>query len=229
MNAKEHTRKHRLLGRALVCGFVLAALCSFFPFAAACGQLPRDVVRLHVVANSNGAEDQAVKLLVRDAVLEEAARWYQGAGSMEEASSQLCTHLQSIAGAARQVLGEQGVDYSATAQMTEMYFPTRDYGDFRLPAGRYRTLRVTLGEGAGKNWWCVVFPSRHPGGGPAHFAGGGAPGGGGRPGRPGEAQGRGAVGIPAGVAARLMVLFQPTGMWYTRYHRKGVGTCCSLS
>lgn len=158
MNAKEHTRKRRLLGRALVCGFVLAALCSFFPFAAACGQLPRDVVRLHVVANSNGAEDQAVKLLVRDAVLEEAARWYQGAGSMEEASSQLCTHLQSIAGAARQVLGEQGVDYSATAQMTEMYFPTRDYGDFRLPAGRYRTLRVTLGEGAGKNWWCVVFP-----------------------------------------------------------------------
>ena len=159
MNAKEHTRKRRLLGRALVCGFVLAALCSFFPFAAACGQLPRDVVRLHVVANSNGAEDQAVKLLVRDAVLEEAARWYQGASSMEEASSQLCTHLQSIAGAARQVLGEQGVGYSATAQMTEMYFPTRDYGDFRLPAGRYRTLRVTLGEGAGKNWWCVVFPS----------------------------------------------------------------------
>lgn len=159
MNAKEHTRKRRLLGRALVCGFVLAALCSFFPFAAACGQLPRDVVRLHVVANSNGAGDQAVKLLVRDAVLEEAARWYQGAGSMEEASSQLCTHLQSIAGAARQVLGEQGVGYSATAQMTEMYFPTRDYGDFRLPAGRYRTLRVTLGEGAGKNWWCVVFPS----------------------------------------------------------------------
>lgn len=159
MNAKEHTRKRRLLGRALVCGFVLAALCSFFPFAAACGQLPRDVVRLHVVANSNGAGDQAVKLLVRDAVLEEAARWYQGAGSMEEASSRLCTHLQSIAGAARQVLGEQGVGYSATAQMTEMYFPTRDYGDFRLPAGRYRTLRVTLGEGAGKNWWCVVFPS----------------------------------------------------------------------
>lgn len=159
MNAKEHTRKRRLLGKALVCGFVLAALCSFFPFAAACGQLPRDVVRLHVVANSNGAEDQAVKLLVRDAVLEEAARWYQGAGSMEEASSRLCTHLQSIAGAARQVLGEQGMGYSATAQMTEMYFPTRDYGDFRLPAGRYRTLRVTLGEGAGKNWWCVVFPS----------------------------------------------------------------------
>lgn len=159
MNILEHTRKRRLLGRSLVCGFVLAALCSFFPFAAACGQLPRDVVRLHVVANSNGAEDQAVKLLVRDAVLEEAARWYQGAGSMEEASSQLCTHLQSIAGAARQVLGEQGVGYSATAQMTEMYFPTRDYGDFRLPAGRYRTLRVTLGEGAGKNWWCVVFPS----------------------------------------------------------------------
>ena len=86
---------------------------------------------------------------------------------MEEASSQLCTHLQSIAGAARQVLGEQGVDYSATAQMTEMYFPHPDYGDFRLPAGRYRTLRVTLGEGAGEKLVVRGVPQpvparRHP-------------------------------------------------------------------
>ena len=158
---KESKRTHfkRLLGKALACGFVLAALASFFPFAAACGQLPQNVVRLHVVANSNSQEDQAVKLLVRDAVLEECARWYQGADSMEEASAQLCTHLQSIAGAARETLREQGAAYSAAAQVTEMYFPTRDYGDFSLPAGRYRTLRVTLGRGQGKNWWCVVFPS----------------------------------------------------------------------
>ena len=156
MNILEHTRKRRLLGKALVCGFVLAALCSFFPFAAACGQLPRDVVRLHVVANSNGAEDQAVKLLVRDAVLEEAARWYQGAGSMEEASSQLCTHLQSIAGAARQVLGEQGVGYSATAQMTEMYFPTRDYGTSACPPGGTARCGSPWGRAPGKTGgaWC---------------------------------------------------------------------------
>ena len=114
---------------------------------------------LHVVANSDSEEDQSVKLLVRDAVLEEAAKWYGGAQSMEEASSQLCTHLQSLGETARTTLAENGMEYSAKVEMTEMYFSTRDYGTFRLPAGRYRTLRVTLGEGQGKNWWCVVFPS----------------------------------------------------------------------
>ena len=154
----KHSEKFWILTITLTF-LLMIAFDSLSLFQKECREIQEDVLRLHILANSDSEEDQAVKLLVRDAVLEEAARWYQGAGSMEEASSQLCTHLQSIAGAARQVLGEQGVGYSATAQMTEMYFPTRDYGDFRLPAGRYRTLRVTLGEGAGKNWWCVVFPS----------------------------------------------------------------------
>ena len=159
MKALEHREKRNLLGKALVCGFVLAVVASFFPFAAACGGLPENVVRLHVVAHSDSGEDQAVKLKVRDAVLQEASRWYEGAQSMEEASSLLCTHLESLGEAARETLEEQGMDYSAKVQMTEMYFPTWDYGSFRLPAGRYRTLRVTLGEGKGHNWWCVVFPS----------------------------------------------------------------------
>ena len=159
MKFTEHTKQNKLLGKALVCGFVMAVIASFFPFAAACGGLPENVVRLHVVANSDSEEDQSVKLLVRDAVLEEAAKWYGGAQSMEEASSQLCTHLQSLGETARTTLAENGMEYSAKVEMTDMYFSTRDYGTFRLPAGRYRTLRVTLGEGQGKNWWCVVFPS----------------------------------------------------------------------
>lgn len=159
MKFTEHTKQNKLLGKALVCGFVMAVIASFFPFAAACGGLPENVVRLHVVANSDSEEDQSVKLLVRDAVLEEAAKWYGGAQSMEEASSQLCTHLQSLGKTARTTLAENGMEYSAKVEMTEMYFSTRDYGTFRLPAGRYRTLRVTLGEGQGKNWWCVAFPS----------------------------------------------------------------------
>ena len=159
MKFTEHTKQNKLLGKALVCGFVMAVIANFFPFAAACGGLPENVVRLHVVANSDSEEDQSVKLLVRDAVLEEAAKWYGGAQSMEEASSQLCTHLQSLGETARTTLAENGMEYSAKVEMTEMYFSTRDYGTFRLPAGRYRTLRVTLGEGQGKNWWCVVFPS----------------------------------------------------------------------
>ncbi len=148
-----------LLPRAAACGFLLSAVISLFPFAATCAQLPENVVRLHVIANSNAPEDQAVKLKVRDAVLEEAAQWYGEAGSMEEASASLCVHLESIQSAANRALRENGFPENARAQVTDRYFPTRDYEDFSLPAGKYRTLQITIGEGTGRNWWCVVFPA----------------------------------------------------------------------
>ncbi len=149
----------RALLKSLVCGFLLAFSAGFFPFAASCEGLPENVVRLHVVANSDFPADQAVKLKVRDAVLREAAKWYGDAGSMEEASAALCLHLDAIRAAADGVLRESGSPYTARAKVTDLYFPTRDYEDFSLPAGKYRTLRVTLGNGEGKNWWCVVFPA----------------------------------------------------------------------
>ena len=99
----------KLLPRALACGFVLAALGSFLPFGVASAQLPQNVLRLHVVANSDSPADQAVKLKVRDAVLEEAARWYGDAATMEEANFALCTHLESITQAANKALAESGV------------------------------------------------------------------------------------------------------------------------
>lgn len=145
--------------RAMACGFILAAVAGFFPFAASCGSLPENVVRLHVVANSDSRRDQAVKLKVRDAVLAEAAKWYGDAATMEEASAALCVHLEAIQAAADRVLLENGCPATAKVQVTDLYFPTRDYEDFSLPAGKYRTLRVTIGEGRGKNWWCVVFPA----------------------------------------------------------------------
>lgn len=151
--------KKKLLGRALACGFLLAAVGSWFPFAASCAELPQNVVRLHVVGASDSAEDQAVKLKVRDAVLAEAAKWYEKTDSMEEASAALCVHLEAIQKAGERALLENGSRDGLSVRMGEFYFPTRDYGDFSLPAGKYRTLRVTVGEGRGKNWWCVVFPS----------------------------------------------------------------------
>ena len=149
----------RTLAKALACGFLLAAGASFFPFAAASEQLPQNVLRLHVVANSNSAQDQAVKLEVRDAILEEAAQWCGDAESLEQANSAVCTHLGALREAANQALKENGLPADARAQVTDMYFPTRYYGDVALPAGTYRTLRVTIGKGGGKNWWCVVFPA----------------------------------------------------------------------
>lgn len=149
----------RLLPRAMACGFVLALLGSFFPFGAASAQLPEEVLRLHVVANSDSPEDQAVKRAVRDAVLEEAACWYGDAKTFAEANFLVCTHLEAITQAANRVLEEKGFPYAANARVTDLYFPTRDYEGFSLPAGTYRSLQVTLGEGEGQNWWCVVFPA----------------------------------------------------------------------
>ena len=122
-------------------------------------RLARKTVRLHVIANSNDEADQAVKLRVRDAVLREAEQWYGDAEDFDTAVTVLCTHLESLEAAANSVLKAENLPYCAKAEICEMYFPTRTYESFKLPAGRYRTLRISLGRAEGKNWWCVVFPA----------------------------------------------------------------------
>ncbi|RKJ41367.1 stage II sporulation protein R [Acutalibacter sp. 1XD8-33] len=149
----------RFAARVMACGFLLAASCGWLRVAAASEQLPENILRLHVVANSDRQEDQDLKLRVRDAVLEEANRWCQGAETLEEANVQICTHLEGIRGAAENVIKANGFTDRATVQVTEEFFPTRTYENFTLPAGRYRALRVVIGEGEGHNWWCVVFPA----------------------------------------------------------------------
>ncbi len=149
----------KLLIRAAACGFILTVLLSFTGFSAQCSALEQNVLRLHVLANSDSDADQAVKLRVRDAVLEEAARWYGDADDFDEALAAVCTHLESLEAAANGVLCAEGVDYRAKAEVCDMYFSTRTYDSGSLPAGKYRTLRVSLGAAEGQNWWCVVFPS----------------------------------------------------------------------
>lgn len=118
--------------------------------------LAEQMVRLHVVAASDREEDQAVKLRVRDAVLAQAAPWLEGAQSREEAMERLRLHLPELARIGAETAGE-GVEVTASLE-EDAWFPTKEYPDFALPAGRYPALRITLGEGQGHNWWCVVFP-----------------------------------------------------------------------
>lgn len=152
-------RTQKLLVRSMACGFLLAACLGWLRVAGASEQLPENILRLHVTANSDSPEDQALKLAVRDAVLAEASQWCQGAENLEEANILVCTHLESITQAANDTIKANGFTDIAISQVTEEYFPTRKYDGFTLPAGRYRTLRVNIGQGAGHNWWCVVFPS----------------------------------------------------------------------
>ena len=122
-------------------------------------QLSNDILRLHVVGASDSEEDQAVKLLVRDAVLQAAEEITAGAIDKAQAQSLLCDHLQSLETVANGVLEEQGKSDRATVSLGKEEFSTRQYDTFTLPAGVYDSLRITIGEGEGRNWWCVVFPS----------------------------------------------------------------------
>ena len=139
-------------------------LCMAFLFAYAAWvslrqqTLADDLLRLHVIANSDSVQDQQVKLLVRDRVLEVTEPLLAEADDQDEVRRILSTHLQQITDAAQQVLTDQGMPYQLSAQMATEYYPTRKYDTFSLPAGQYTGLKIRLGAASGHNWWCVVFP-----------------------------------------------------------------------
>ncbi len=122
--------------------------------SAASTRVSSQLVRLHVIADSDDALEQEIKLDVRDAVLAYLEPRLESAGGSGEAGEIIAANLDGIAGAAS--AAAQGRSVSVT--FGEEYYPTREYDTFSLPAGRYRSLRVTLGSGEGHNWWCVIFP-----------------------------------------------------------------------
>jgi stage II sporulation protein R len=115
------------------------------------------VVRLHIVANSDSAEDQALKLQVRDRILAEAEGMLSAGGLLETKTS-IEAHLQDLTALAAEAVRAEGYDYEVRASLEESWFPTKEYGSFAFPAGKYTALRIVIGEGGGQNWWCVVFP-----------------------------------------------------------------------
>ena len=121
--------------------------------------LGQKVIRLHGIANSDSEADQALKLRVRDRVLVLAEDILRQSGDMEEARQRLAEALPRLQQTAAEEIAAQGSRYTVSAGLEETEFPTREYDGFALPSGEYLALRVVIGEGAGKNWWCVVFPS----------------------------------------------------------------------
>ena len=118
-----------------------------------------DVIRLHVLAASDDANDQEKKLLVRDAVLAEWGDLLADCGSRADAEARLDeANLRSIEATARETLLAAGDATEVAVTLSVEEYPTRDYGSFSLPAGEYLSLRIVIGEGQGRNWWCVLFP-----------------------------------------------------------------------
>lgn len=121
--------------------------------------LNENLIRLHVIANSDSEEDQQLKLQVRDAVVEKLRESVQDLPSVEDAKAYLQEHLPELEDFVNQVIRELGSTDRAVVTLSRESYDTREYDTFSLPAGYYESLRIVIGEGEGENWWCVVFPS----------------------------------------------------------------------
>lgn len=143
--------------RAITGGLILSLLLSIGALYGQCEGVRENVVRLHILAHSDSTEDQTLKLQVRDAVVAAAGEWpptVSAAETMSRAENDL-SRLQAVA---QQTVTAAGYDYPVKVELTRMYFTTRQYDTVTLPAGMYDAVRITIGEGRGQNWWCVVYP-----------------------------------------------------------------------
>lgn len=142
---------------ALVIAMVILMALSYLPIHGE-AQIYDTVLRLHVLANSDSEEDQALKLKVRDAVLEVTAPLLEGVTDRNSAEETVRAHMTDIQAAAEAVVAENGSDQTVTIMLDMEDYPTRNYESCAFPAGEYLSLRVCLGEAEGQNWWCVLFP-----------------------------------------------------------------------
>ena len=148
----------KLAKRVILC-LCAAALVWCGALLADRQRLHEDLIRLHVVANSDSEEDQSVKLLVRDAVVSSLEGNLKKLGDVRKAKAYLQENLTKIQAVANETLERAGYDQTAVVTLCREAFDTREYDTFSLPAGIYESLRIVIGEGEGHNWWCVVFPT----------------------------------------------------------------------
>ena len=141
------------------CVIILTCLVSMSRFNVSCQKIRGDVLRLHVIANSDSEEDQSLKLKVRDRILSETGDLFLTSTSYEEAVELTNKILPQIIDATEDEIRANGFDYTVQAKLDYTDFDTRHYDGYTLPAGEYFALNVTIGEGQGRNWWCVMFPS----------------------------------------------------------------------
>lgn len=145
--------------RRVLALFVACLVCTALWAEATQVRLASQVIRLHVLANSDSEEDQALKLEVRDRVLETTSALLAGETEPQAAAVLLNQHLDDIAQTAAQEISAQGHDDRVEVRLEQTWFPTRQYQGISLPAGNYLALRVLIGAAEGHNWWCVVFPN----------------------------------------------------------------------
>ena len=138
--------------------FLYTGLCAFSYAKSTSSDIADSVFRLHVLANSDSSEDQALKYKVRDSLLDYMNSICSETTSKDEAISIASSHLDDFKKIAEDTIEANGYNYTVQVQIGNFEFPTKTYGDISLPAGYYDALRVNIGEAKGQNWWCVMFP-----------------------------------------------------------------------
>lgn len=145
----------KIIFTVIISAAVFFVMLQIFPTS---GELDiyENTVRLHVLANSDSEGDQALKLLVRDAILNTVNDL--GATGKEDAVEKIENQKDKLTEVAKTVIKNNGYDYGVTIEIGREMYPTKHYEDFSLPAGEYTSVRVVIGEGKGQNWWCVLYP-----------------------------------------------------------------------
>ncbi len=153
---KKTVRKNIELG--VLFGLICAIILSFARFEVRCDDLRENVLRLHIIANSDSEADQALKFAVRDEIFKNSTDIFKDCNDVDSAVVTAVSQIETLNDIANSVITKNGFDYTAAVSVADSYFDTRVYDDFTLPAGTYKSLIVNLGNAQGKNWWCVVFP-----------------------------------------------------------------------
>lgn len=137
---------------------IVAIIFSICSFAKTSKEIRSDVLRLHVIANSDSSVDQNLKIRLRDFLLEEGKSIFDGSVNVENAVEKIEPQIPALEKSAKEFIQASGFDYDVKISLSREYFTTRTYETVTLPAGRYLALRVVIGAGEGHNWWCVMFP-----------------------------------------------------------------------
>lgn len=149
-------KKNIILISGLVLTIIISNLGTFVNDGMALDKLRGSVLRLHILAESDSEYDQNLKIKVRDALLESGI--LDGSENLKQAENTARENLTEIIGIAENTLRKNGCNLPVSAELTEMDFDERTYGDITMPAGNYKALRIKIGSASGHNWWCVMYP-----------------------------------------------------------------------
>lgn len=147
-----------IMAAGMILSIGISNICGFVSDGKELDNLRENVLRLHILADSDDDEAQRLKLCVRDALLERSDEIFGDAGNLAQAEEKAAENLELIEKIAVETLEENGCELPVSAEITYMYFDERTYGELTMPSGEYNALRVEIGAAEGHNWWCVMYP-----------------------------------------------------------------------